>query len=56
MPTPKPARLVPANLATSPSGHGASADPLDQTTLLAALRGVRDGGFGVRLPRELTRG
>ncbi len=54
MPAPKPARLVPANLAPSPNDHSASADPLDQTTLLAALRGVRDGDFGVRLPRDWT--
>jgi len=50
----KPARLAAPALPPSPNGHTNRADPLDQTTLLAALRGVRDGDFDVRLPLDWT--
>ena len=54
MPAPKPVSHAGPNLAPSTNGHTVRADLVDQTKLLAALRGVRAGDFGVRLPLDWT--
>ena len=54
MPAPKPSNLAAPNLAHSSNGHTVRADLVDQSKLLAALRGVRAGDFGVRLPLDWT--
>ena len=38
----------------STNGHALPAETIDQPTLLAALRGMRAGDFGVRLPLDWT--
>jgi methyl-accepting chemotaxis protein len=53
MPAPKPVS-VPRPTLPSTSGHGKHEDLVDQPKLLAALRGVRAGDFGVRLPLDWT--
>src|SRR3984893_4862877 len=54
MPAPKPVSLVAADLASSTNGHTVREEFVDQPKLLAALRGVRAGDFGVRLPLDWT--
>src|SRR5437016_7053538 len=51
MPVPKPVS-VPRPTLPSTNGHGKHEDLVDQIKLLAALRGVRAGDFGVRLPLD----
>src|ERR1700687_652656 len=52
-PTTPPVVIPPTN-GHSRNGHSVTADVVDQTRLLAALRGVRAGDFGVRLPLDWT--
>src|SRR5579859_943032 len=54
MTAPKRDALVGSNLVRSSNGHVSHAEFVDQPTLLAALRGVRAGDFGVRLPLDWT--
>lgn len=54
MSAPKSTNLAAANVTPSTNGHTVRADLVDQTRLLAALRGVRAGDFGVRLPLGWT--
>ena len=53
MPAPKPVS-VPRPTLPSTNGHAKREDLVDQPKLLAALRGVRAGDFGVRLPLDWT--
>jgi methyl-accepting chemotaxis protein len=55
MPAPKAVSLAVSNPARSSNGHTTVREGfVDQPALLAALRGVRAGDFGVRLPLDWT--
>src|ERR1700694_3961918 len=54
MTAPKREALVGTNLVRSSNGHAIRDELVDQPKLLAALRGVRAGDFGVRLPLDWT--
>src|SRR5450759_1176142 len=55
MTAPKRVTLAGPTLPLSTNGHTARDESVDQPRLLAALRGVRAGDFGVRLPLDWTR-
>jgi CheY-like chemotaxis protein/HAMP domain-containing protein/GAF domain-containing protein len=54
MPAPKLPSSDSGTPAPTRNGHTVREDGLDQSKLLAALRGVRAGDFGVRLPLDWT--